>query len=55
MAAMYFGRRRQAMMAKIAWRNERSTLESVCGMIGARHPGGTGVALYLTLIQERLA
>ena len=29
------------MMAKIAWRNERSTLERVCSMIGARHPGGT--------------
>ena len=30
------------MMAKIAWRSERSTLESVCTMIGACHPGGTG-------------
>jgi hypothetical protein len=34
MAAKYFGTRRQAMMAKIAWRNERSTLESVCSIIG---------------------
>jgi hypothetical protein len=34
MAAKYFGRRRQAMMAKIAWQNETSTLESVCSIIG---------------------
>jgi len=25
MAAKYFGRKRQAVMAKIVWRNERST------------------------------
>jgi hypothetical protein len=38
----HFGTRRQAMMASIAWRNLRSILESVCIVIGTRHPGGTG-------------